>query len=71
MIIPTIELLIEDGVADGRGAIYACQTSASKVIVKDAARRGARVIWNPADVSRTDRDRKTPRDGNTSIMFLI
>ena len=67
MIIPPIDLRIADEVASGRGTMHVCQTPASKVIVTDAARRGAHFFQSPADVSQTDRYRTTPCGGNTSI----
>ena len=67
MIILTIDPRIEDGVEAFRGTKHACQRPASKVIVTDAVRSNAHVFRNPVDVSQTDRDRKIPQDGNTSI----
>ena len=67
MIIMLIDPCIAGGVAAGRGTVHARQTIASKVIVMDAARSGARVFRTPADVRRNDMDETTPQDDNTSI----
>ena len=67
MIIVPIDPKIADGVADGRGTTHALQTHASKVIIADTARSGARILRNPGGVSWTDRYRTTPQYGNTSI----
>ena len=56
-----------NGIAVGRGTMHARQTPASKVIVTDASRSGARVFQNPGDISWTERYGTTPRDGNTFI----
>ena len=65
-IIPPINPQIADGVAAGRGNAHAGQTIASKVIVTDAARSGARAFQDPAAVNRKDTDETIPQDGNTS-----
>ena len=39
---------------------------ASKEIVTDVARSGARVFWDPAVVNQKDTDETIPRDGKTS-----
>ena len=69
MIIPPIDPRIMDGIAAGRGATHACHTISLKVIVTDAARSGARVFQNPADVNQKDTDGKIPQDGNTPIRY--
>ena len=67
-IIPPINPLIMDVVAASRETVYAGQTVASKAIVTDAARSGARAFQEPVAVKRKDTYRTIPRDGNTSII---
>ena len=67
MIVLLIYPRISDRVAAVIETMYARQTPALKVIAMDMMRSGARVFWTPADVSRHDTDRTTPRDSNTSI----
>ena len=69
MITPPIEPRIADGVAAGIGTTQEPYKISPKVIVTDAARSGAHVFRNPADVSHMETDRKIPKDGNTSIRY--
>ena len=69
MIILPIDSRIADRVAAGRGTTYARQMPAFMVIVTDAARSDAHVLRNPVDLSRMDREKTTPQDGNTFIRY--
>ena len=65
-IIPIDQTITEDVTGIGE-TLDACQTVLSKKIVTYAARSGARILRTPSEVSRTDRDGTTPRDGNTVV----
>ena len=67
MIILPIDPRIADRFVDGSGTTHARQMPASKVINTDVSRSGAHVFRNPGDIIRTDRERTTPLNGNTSI----
>ena len=67
MIILPIDPRISDGVVAGRGTTHVLHTPASKMIITDAARSGARVFRTPGCVSWTYKDGTTPRNSNTSI----
>ena len=69
--IPPIDQMIAEDAAGIRETLEARKTILSKEIVTDAACRGAQrccaYFWNYGDVSRTDGDGTTLRDGNTAV----
>ena len=62
-----IDHTITEDVAGIRETLDTRQTVLLKEIVRDAERSGARILWNPMEVSRTGRDGNMTRVVNTSV----